>query len=133
METVFAFDSRIELLKVTIIGRVDAAPLLAVLTKLRRLSEQLGPQRVVYDCSAIESIDFDTSFVDSLAGVRPVFGAEVVEVILAPQEYVYGLARMFQQMSAESRPHVHVVRAWPEALQALALSEPPRYAELPVA
>ncbi len=133
MESEYAFDSSTELLKVTLIGRVDSAPLLAVITTLRRLGEQLQPQRVVYDCSAIETIDFDTSFVDTLAGLRPVFAPEVVEVIMAPQEYLFGVARMFQQMSAERRPNVHVARTWPEALHALGLSEPPRYAEVPVA
>ena len=133
MDTAYAFDARLELLKVMLVGRVEAAPLLAVITTLRRLAAQLRPVRVVYDCSAVMSIHFDTSFVDSLASLRPVFDSGAQEVILAPQEYLYGLARMFQQMSEQQQRNVKVVRTWPEAHHVFGLTEPPRYSEVPVA
>ncbi|ABF43750.1 hypothetical protein Acid345_4751 [Candidatus Koribacter versatilis Ellin345] len=133
METAFAFDSRTEVLKVTLVGRVDSAPLLVLMGTLRRLGEQLRPRAVVYDCSAIESVDFDSSFVTSLAGLRPVFESDVLGVILAPHEYIFGIARMYQGMTAGKRPNVHVVKSWPEVLNALGLSAPPRYADVPVA
>ena len=132
MESKYGFDSRTQLLKVTLIGRVDSGPLLGLIGTLRKLSEQLKPRAVIYDCSAIESVNFDTSFMGSLAGLRPVYGHEVLSVIMAPHEYLYGLGRMYQEMTSERRPNVHVVRNWIEAQNVLGLTEPPRYAEVPI-
>jgi hypothetical protein len=68
--------------------------------------------------------------VESLAHLRPVIAREVTQVIVAPQDYLFGLGRMFQAMAAETRPSVQVVRSWPEALNLLGLTELPKFESL---
>jgi hypothetical protein len=130
MDTDFSFDRRTGLLRLTIRGEVQGPALARLVGVAREVNERLHPSRVIYDCSGVTVIDLPTPQVDSLAHVRPVFAPEATEVILAPQDYLYGIARMFQAMVAEARPNVRVVRSWPEAHQALGVSDPPQYERL---
>ncbi len=45
-------------------------------------------------------------------------------VLVAPQIHVYGLVRMFQIMSEDSRPLLHVARTLDDAFAALGVQSP---------
>jgi hypothetical protein len=45
-------------------------------------------------------------------------------IIVAPQDHVFGLSRMFSMLAEETRPHVTVVRTMEEAYCLLDIEEP---------
>jgi hypothetical protein len=57
----------------------------------------------------------------------------VAQVIFAPQDHVFGMARMFQALSAEQRPTMRVVRNLAEAYRILGVAEDPQFEALKVA
>jgi len=44
--------------------------------------------------------------------------------LVVPSDYLYGLARMFQQCGSQQRPNLHVVRRVEDAYTALRVREP---------
>ena len=130
MESEFAFDRRAEVMRVTIRGPVDGADLVKLGTQTAERVAKVRPKGIVYDFTDVTSVSLPTTQVDSLAHQRPILAPEVKQVILAPQDFLYGLARMFQAMAAETRPNVQVARNWVEAHHLLGVSEPPVYAPI---
>lgn len=50
-----------------------------------------------------------------LARMPSILGPESLHVIIAPTNQVYGMARMYEILSEQSRPNLHVVRTVQEA------------------
>jgi hypothetical protein len=130
MESEFAFDRRGGVLKVSIRGVVDATGLVTLGNRTGEANTKEQPKSIVYDFSGVTKVDLPTTAVEFLAHLRPVIGREIKQVIVAPQDFLFGLGRMFQAMAAETRPSVYVVRSWPEALKLLGLSKPPEFESL---
>lgn len=127
MESEFSFDRHTGLMKVAVREAVDGVGLVQLGTLTAVMNAKVHPKSVVYDFTGVTSVELPTTQVDSLAHLKPVLSPEIPQVILAPQDYLFGLARMFQAMAAETRPSVRVVRSWAEAFQALGVSEPPEF------
>jgi len=45
-------------------------------------------------------------------------------VIVAPQNVLYGMSRMFEQFSTDTRHNIHVVHTMDEALQLIGVPSP---------
>jgi hypothetical protein len=129
----FAYDHRIRLLRITFHGDLDDKNLTEATRKLREVARLISPEKVLSDFSGVTSLEISSETVNSLAHLRPVFGVEVAQVIFAPQDHVFGMARMFQALSAEQRPTMKVVRNLAEAYRILGIAEDPQFEPLKVA
>ncbi len=129
----FDFDHQIRLLKISFAGDLDDKQLLEVMDKIRELLPTLNPAFGITDFSQVTAVDIPSGTVSSLAHLRPTFPAEVPRVIVAPPDYLYGLARMFQSVGAEGRPKLQVVRSLAEGYRVLGISAIPTFERLEVA
>lgn len=129
----FSFDHRLRLLRITFSGELNDIGLMEAAQRLREVSVRMQPERVLSDFSAVTKLDIASNTVRSLAHARPAFEPKVGQVIYAPQDHVFGLARMFQAMSAEMRPKIQVVRKLADAYRILGVEEDPKFEPLKVA
>lgn len=129
----FAYDSGIRLLRITFRGDLDDKNLFEATQKLREVGERIHPEKVLSDFSGVTSLGISSETVHSLANLRPIFTPSVTQVIFAPQDHVFGMARMFQAISAEQRPGLQVVRSLAEAYRLLGIGEDPHFETLKVA
>jgi hypothetical protein len=129
----FAYDHRIRLLRITFRGDLDDKNLTEATQKLREVGRQINPGKVLSDFSGVTSLNIASQTVNSLAHLRPVFDTTVPQIIFAPQDHVFGMARMFQALSSDQRPSMHVVRSLAEAYRLLGVAEDPQFEPLKVA
>lgn len=129
----FSYDQNLRLLRITFAGDLTDAGLMEATRKLREISKRLEPDRVLTDFAGVTSLDISSETVNSLAHARPVFEPGVGQVIYAPQDHVFGMARMFQALGAEQRPTMRVVRTLPDAYRILGIEEDPKFEPFKVA
>jgi len=129
----FDYDHRLRLLKMTFRGELDEKQLVAAVQQLREVISELAPEKSLADFSPVTSLHVPSGTVSSLAHLRPAYPAHVPKVIVAPQDHLFGLARMFQIVGAEARPNLHVVRTMAEACKLLGIEEEPQFERLKVA
>lgn len=133
MTSDITYDQNASVLRVVLQGVTKPEDLFELVQRLRPLAAGLRPKSVIFDVGGITRMDVDAGAMNSLADVRPVFPAEVYEVVVAPEDHQFGLARMWQTMSAEVRPNIRVARSWDEAYRILGINEPPTFRALEVA
>ncbi len=118
------FDARNNILRGTLTGRVTDAILSDAYETAARYVESHGPCRGVFDTSGVTKFDISTDAIRKLAGSSPIIPTGYVRVIVAPQDFRYGMMRMFQILSEKSRPDLHVVRTMDEAYRLLRVESP---------
>jgi hypothetical protein len=71
------------------------------------------------DATEVKSFDVPSDDVRELASHESPFHPHAKRVLVAPQDLVFGLGRMFQTFGSERRPHFIVVRTMDEAYRRL--------------
>jgi hypothetical protein len=82
----------------------------------------VGPCSGICDFSSIDRLQVTSNMVKDLASRPPLVPAGYKHVIVAPQEHVYGLVRMYETLTG--RHNTIIVRSLDEAYRALNLVEP---------
>lgn len=75
----------------------------------------------IIDFSGVTAANVSTEFVKNLARQQSVFSLAVVQVIVAPQSYIFGLARIAQILREQQFRRVEVVQSLGEAYEILGL------------
>jgi len=78
------------------------------------------------DASGVSSFDIPSDDVRELASHDSPFHASPKRVLVAPQDLVFGLGRMFQTFGSKQRPHFIVVRTLDEAYRRLGRERLPK-------
>jgi len=87
--------------------------------------------RGINDFSGVTKVDVSSKTIKGIAE-EPVRGEEnVLVVIVAPQDLIFGLSRMFTILTENKRPHRVVVRTMMEAYKALGMTDP-QFKSIPV-
>jgi len=76
------------------------------------------------DFSNVASFNVSPQTVRDLAHRTPGMPGARPRFLVVPSTYMYGLARMFQEIGSETRPEVHIVRSVDEAYTFLGVPEP---------
>lgn len=63
----------------------------------------------------VTKFEVSSNAIRELAQSSPIIPAGYMRVIVAPQDFRYGMMRMFQILSEKTRPDLHVVRTMDEA------------------
>ena len=82
------------------------------------------PCRALVDFSGVTKLDVSSETVRKMAETHDVLGPESMQVVVAPMDSVYGLGRMFEMLSDQSRPNMHVVLTVREAYALLGVISP---------
>lgn len=73
----------------------------------------------IIDCSKVTASKIPTAFFRDLAHRPSLFSCDAVQVVVAPQDYIFGLARMVQILREQRLSNIQVVRTLDEALEML--------------
>jgi hypothetical protein len=118
------FDSKHKMLRLTIDGRLTDDMLFEGYKLAAAYAATCPPSCSITDLAKVTSNEVSSNAVMELAkSLRP-DPVPVRRVIVVPQMHSYGVARMFQILSEEVRPDLHIVRAMDEAYRLLGVESP---------
>jgi len=78
----------------------------------------------IVDFSSVTHFEVTASAVSRLAHHPPLLPVEAARILVAPQDLVYGMARMFQMKTEQRRPALQIVRKMEEAYTLLGIESP---------
>jgi hypothetical protein len=124
MGSVLEFDATNKILRVTVTGQVTDEILLDTYAAVASYVEAHGPCRAITDVSGVTKSKVSSNAIQSLARSAPAIPKGYIRVMVVPQDYIYGMMRMFQILSEITRPDFHVVRTLDEAYNLLEVESP---------
>jgi hypothetical protein len=125
MSYLFEFDAASGLLQSRHLGRVTSEELKEYYLLAVKVAALRRPRAGIMDLTAVTSFEVSPQTIRELAAMRPVLpDDQLLRVIVAPSPDVYGMARMFETHGEATRPNLHVVRAYKEALVIVGVQQP---------
>ena len=124
MEQLLEFDINSRTLRVTLIGEFKDDNAVELYASVRRFLSSADVRGGILDLSSVTKLSVSTAVVVRLSKNPPLFASPLVRVIVAPQDIVYGMARMFQISRSEIHGGLHVVHTLVEAYGILGLQNP---------
>lgn len=91
---------------------------------LRNAVMHYDPCACIVDYTGVTYAPISAETVRWVANKAPAVPLECIHVNIAPQDVVYGLARIFQTLSSETRPNLRVVHTMEEALKLIGVPSP---------
>jgi len=96
-------------------GIVTDEVLLSSFDRVRAWMHSNGPCSSITDFSGVESFQVTASAVNQLAAKRPLVPDGFLRIVVAPQDEIFGMTRMFEMLGSKTRDSVDVVRTVAEA------------------
>lgn len=124
MNVIVGFDAKNNILRGTLEGPMTGAILLDLYAKAAEYIESHPPCRGILDFSRVTDFEVSSDAIRTVAAAQPVLPAGYMRVLVIPQIYIYGLARMFQMLGEKTRPELQVVRTLDEAYRMLGVEFP---------
>jgi hypothetical protein len=125
MGFVMDFDAKNNILRGTLEGPLTGAILLDSYDAATRYTASHPPCRGLWDFSKVTAnADISSAIIRQVVGKSPIIPAGYMRVIVAPQDFLFGMMRMLQILSEEARPELHVVRTIDEAYRLLRVESP---------
>ena len=118
------FDAHNKLIRLTANGEVSDQFLIEGITALKKCHAQYGSCNCIVDYNGATEITVTSLGLRQLAGTPPVFPMDCLTVHVAARDVMYGLARMFQILSSETRPNFRVFSNMNEAVDLIGLKSP---------
>ena len=120
----FEDDTRNNLIRCTWQGKVSDDTLFEVHSAGGKLLAARRACKVIDDFSGVTQIDISSEAVRRLANLPSAVPQGSVHVIVAPQDLMFGLSRMYSILGEASHPNLHVVRTVKEAYELLGVTSP---------
>ena len=124
MNIVVDFDAKNNILRGTLQGPMTAAILLDLYAKASKYLASRPPCRGIVDLSGVTDFEVSSAAIRQVAAAPPAFPPGYMRVLVIPQLFIYGLARMFQILGEKTRPELQVVRTMDEAFRLLEVKSP---------
>ena len=125
MGFVMDFDAKNNILRGTLEGPLTGAILLDCYEAATRYTASHPPCRGLWDFSKVGAdADISIDIIRQVVGRSPIIPAGYMRVVVAPQDFLFGMMRMLQILSEEARPELHVVRTLDEAYRLLRIESP---------
>jgi hypothetical protein len=115
MGTFLSLDDLQGVLLIRFEGAVNDEVLLERFGKVREWMAGHGHYSSITDFSAVDSFEVTAQAVNRLAAESPLVPDCYRRVVVAPQDDVYGMTRMFEMLGSGTRDRVDVVRSMAEA------------------
>jgi hypothetical protein len=121
----FEFDPTSGLLQGSLEGRVTSEELVEYYRLAMKFARLKQPRSGISDFTGVTAFEVTPQTVRELASMRPAIpDQDLLRVIVASSPDVYGMARMFESHGEATRPNLHVVRTYKEALVIVGVIEP---------
>lgn len=127
MNIVLDFDKKNNILRGTLKGSMTGAILLEFYAKGTKYMATHPPCRGILDFSQVTDFEVSADAIRQVAAAPPAFPPGYMRIMVIPQIFIYGLARMFQILGERTRPELQVVRSMDEAYQLLGVESPEFY------
>lgn len=124
MALVVEFDANNNVLRGTLDGRMTGAILLDFYARAAKYMASRPPCRGILDFSNVTEFEVSSAAIRQVAAAAPAFPAGYMRVLVIPKDFIYGLARMFQILTEDTRPELRVVRTMEEAYRLLEVQSP---------
>jgi hypothetical protein len=124
---VLDFDAKNNILRGTLEGRMTGAILLDFYATAKKYMASHPPCRGILDFSRVTDFEVSPDAIRQVAASPPALPAGYMRVLVIPQIFIYGLARMFQILGEKTRPELQVVRSMDEAYHLLGVDSPEFY------
>jgi len=118
------FDAKNNILRATLEGPMTGVLLLDLYAQAVNYMESHPPCRGILDFSRVTDFEVSSDAIRQVAASPPAFPGGYMRVLVIPQTFIYGLARMFQILGEKNRPELHVVRTMDEAYHLLGVEDP---------
>lgn len=120
----FEYDPGNRVLRGLLQDRVSEADLRELYARSFQQVVVLRPVAYITDTSGVTSFDVNPETIRYLATSRPQVPPGCARYIVAPADFMFGIARMFEILGGSSRPDLRVVRSLAAAYKDLGLAEP---------
>jgi hypothetical protein len=127
VNVVLEFDEKNNILRGTLEGSMTGAALLDFYARGTQYLASRPPCRGILDFSKVTDFEVSADAIRQVAAAPPVFPGGYMRILVIPQVFIYGLARMFQILSEKTRPELQVVRSMEEAYHLLGVESPEFY------
>jgi hypothetical protein len=117
----FEYDAGHELFVVRMYGRITDDVFKASYAATPQYLEGRHIRAALMDLSGVESYDVSSAAMRDVSRLPPLFPDPTPRWVVAPQDHIFGMARMFQMLSPSGRDMLHVVRSMRDALQAIGI------------
>jgi hypothetical protein len=91
---------------------------------LRNFVSPRPPCKGIADFSHVKTVEVPSHTIRDRAKLPPAMPGGQLFVIVAPQDHVFGLSRMFTMLAEQTRPHIRVVRTVDDAYRMLGITAP---------
>jgi hypothetical protein len=115
MGTFLSLDESQGVLLIRFEGAVNDQVLLERFGRVREWLAGHGYYSSITDFSAVDSFEVTAQGVNRLAADAPLVPDRYRRVVVAPQDEIYGMTRMFEMLGSGTRDRVDVVRTMAEA------------------
>jgi len=124
MNIVVDFDAKSNVLRATLQGSMTGAILLDFYQTAEKFLASRPPCRGILDLSGVTDFEVSSEAIRKIAATPPLVPHGYMRVLVIPQIFIFGLARMFQILGEKSRPELQVVRTMDEAFHLLGVEHP---------
>jgi len=123
MPSYFEFDRKNRLLVLVAEGDIQDAEVLVVKQNIAERVSQWNPVGGITDASGITKFNVSAEVIQTAARQPSPYPESTPWFIVAPQEYLFGVARMYEQIGSGKSPRLRVVRSRHAAFAALGVAE----------
>jgi hypothetical protein len=127
MNIALDFDKKNNILRGTLEGPMTGAILLELYAAALEYMASHLPCRAILDFSRVTDFEVSGDAIRRIAAAPPAVPSGYMRVLVVPQIFIYGLARMFQILGEKTRPELQVVRTLDEAYRLLGVESPEFY------
>lgn len=118
------YDAELELLLMEFEGDLADSDLTSAFKLLQGFAATHRIRRGVLDGTRVQHFAITAETVQRLAQTPTMFPADSDRCIVVRQDYLYGMARMYQMLGGDSRERLRVVRTLDEAYDHLKITPP---------
>ena len=115
----FEYDAAHEVFVVRMYGRISDDIFKASYAATPSYVEGRRIRAALMDLSGVDAYNVSSAAMREVSRLPPLFPDPTPRWVVAPQDHIFGMARMFQMLSPSGRDMLHVVRSMHEALQAI--------------
>ena len=119
----FEFDPEHRILLVLFEGDMRDSEALTIKAAVTSCMEQLRPAAAIADLSGVKTFAVSAQTMRTV-GRRPPYPEEIPRFIVAPQDHLFGMARMYELSEKKTEGKLVVVRSREQALAALGVKDP---------
>jgi hypothetical protein len=109
------FDARNNILRATVEGRLTSGLLLDFHAAATAFVVSEPPCRALVDLSRVTEFEVSTDAIRQVAAHPPLWPSISMRVLVIQKDVIYGVARMFQILTENTYPGLHLVRTMSEA------------------